>query len=84
MKKIIIIGSGAQANVITGVLSRAEDVSKIVLTDISLKRAQGIADANGSSKIIAEKIDASDIDAMAERMKAGGFDLVINATIPKV
>ncbi len=83
MKKIIIIGAGAQANVITGVLSRADDVSEIVLTDISLDRAKGIAKTNGSSKITAEHIDATNVDAMAERIRAGNFDLVVNATIPQ-
>ena len=82
MKKIIIIGAGAQAAVISGVLSKAEDVGEIVLTDIDIKRARGIAEIHGGTKIKAEVIDASDIDAMTARMKSGGFDLVVNATIP--
>ena len=82
MKKVILIGAGAQATVITGVLSRASDVSEIVVTDIDEVRAKELAEVNGSEKVNAEKIDASDIDAMAARMKAGGFDLVVNATIP--
>jgi saccharopine dehydrogenase-like NADP-dependent oxidoreductase len=82
MKKVIIVGAGAQAGVITGVLAQAADVGEILLTDIDIARARGIAETNGSRKIRAEVIDASDIDAMAERMKAGSFDLVINATIP--
>ncbi len=83
MKKVLIVGAGAQANVITGVLSRDDDVGEIVLTDIDINRARGIADANGSTKIKTEKMDASDTEAMTGRMKEGGFDLVINATIPK-
>lgn len=83
MKKVIIIGAGAQANVIAGVLSKADDVSEIVVTDIDQARAQGIADTNGSSKIKAEKIDGSNTDLMTSRMISGGFDLVINATIPQ-
>ena len=82
MKKDILIGAGAQATVITGVLSRASDVSEILVTDIDEVRAQELAEVNGSEKVSAEKIDASDIDAMAARMKAGEFDLVVNATIP--
>ena len=82
MKKVILIGAGAQATVITGVLSRASDVSEILVTDIDEVRAKELAEVNGSEKVSAEKIDASDIDAMAARMKAGGFDLVVNATIP--
>jgi saccharopine dehydrogenase (NAD+, L-lysine-forming) len=80
--KIIIVGAGAQANVLCGVLAQAEDIGEIVLTDIDPRRARGIAKINGSGKIRPETIDAADRDAMAERFKAGGFDLVINATIP--
>jgi len=83
MKKVLIIGTGAQATVITGVLAAAEDVDEIVLTDIDQSRAQGIADTNGSRKIKAEKIDASNTNLMVKRMISGKFDLVVNATIPK-
>lgn len=83
MKKILIVGAGAQANVITGVLSKADEVSEIVLTDIDLKRAMGIAEINGSSKIKTEVLDAFDVNKMTERMKEGNFDLVVNATIPQ-
>jgi len=82
MKKVIIIGAGAQATVLCGVLSEAEDVSRIVLTDINPARAREIAETNRSGKIAAEKIDASDIEQMSTRMKGEQFDLVINATIP--
>jgi len=42
VKKVIIIGAGAQATVLCGVLSQAEDVSRIVLTDINEARAREI------------------------------------------
>jgi saccharopine dehydrogenase (NAD+, L-lysine forming) len=83
MKKVIIIGAGAQANVITGVLSRADDVSEILVTDIDEMRAKELAEVNGSKKVTAERIDASDIDGMAKRIKQGDFDLVVNATVPR-
>jgi saccharopine dehydrogenase-like NADP-dependent oxidoreductase len=83
MKKVIIIGAGAQANVIAGVLSKADDVSEIVVTDINQNRAQELVEVNGSSKLTAEKIDASQVAEMASRMKQDTFDLVVNATIPR-
>jgi len=82
MKNVIIIGAGAQAGVITGVLSRAEDVGEILLTDIDINRARGIAETNGSSKIKTAEVDASSISSMVKLMKAGNYDLVVNATIP--
>ncbi len=83
MKRVLIVGAGAQANVLTGVLSKAAEVGEIVLTDIDISRAEGIAKTNGSQKITTEVLDASNSDAMAKRMTTGHFDLVINATIPK-
>jgi saccharopine dehydrogenase-like NADP-dependent oxidoreductase len=56
MKKVILIGAGAQATVITGVLSRASDVSEILVTDIDEVRAKELAEVNGSEKVSAEKI----------------------------
>ncbi|UCF99386.1 MAG: saccharopine dehydrogenase NADP-binding domain-containing protein [Spirochaetaceae bacterium] len=82
MKKVFIVGAGAQATVLCGVLSQAEEISRIVLTDINPARAGEIAETNGSGKIAAETIDASDIRQLTARMKAEDFDLVINATIP--
>jgi len=82
-KKVIIIGAGAQATVITGVLSEADDVAEILVTDIDLPRAKELARVNGSEKVTAEQLDASDIDAMAKRIQRGRYDLVVNATIPR-
>lgn len=83
MKKVIIIGAGAQATVISGVLSKSSAVDQIVVTDIDEDRARELAEVNGSPKVTAEKIDASSIDQMTKRMKDGTFDLVVNATIPQ-
>jgi saccharopine dehydrogenase (NAD+, L-lysine-forming) len=82
MKRIIIIGAGAQANVLCGVLEGADDVGEIVLTDINLDRARGIAETNGSEKIKTEILDASDMTKMTARLKKEKIDLVINATLP--
>ena len=43
MKKVMIIGAGAQGNVISGVLSQAEDVGTILLGDVDLERANEVA-----------------------------------------
>jgi len=83
MKKLIIIGAGAQATVLCGVLTQAEDVGEILLADIDTGRAREIAEVNGSPKIRPERLDASDSEAMAARIKRGRYDLVINATLPR-
>ena len=82
-KKVIIVGAGAQGIVITGVLAAAEDVAEIVLGDIDVSRAREIAQTNGSPKIRVIELDATDLGGMTRVMKAGSFDLVINATLPR-
>jgi saccharopine dehydrogenase-like NADP-dependent oxidoreductase len=82
MKKVMIIGAGAQGNVISGVLSQAQDVSAILLGDIDLQRASEVVQFVGSKKITAVRIDASNVDEMAALMANGGYDLVVNATVP--
>ena len=39
MKKVIIVGAGAQGNVISGILAKAPEVSKIMLVDLDVERA---------------------------------------------
>ena len=82
MKKVMIIGAGAQGNVISGVLAQADDVDTILLGDIDVNRAHEVAQFVGSDKIEVESIDASNIDAMVGRIKKGPFGLVVNATLP--
>jgi len=82
MKKVLIIGAGAQGAVISWVLSRADDVSEVVLGDIDPNRMRDIVETNKSKKLKTGKIDASDTNGMIKLMKDRRFDLVVNATLP--
>lgn len=82
MKKVIIIGAGAQGNVVTGVLAEADDVGTILLADLDIDRAKEVAEILGSSKIETAKLDASDLDAMTALIKKGGYDVVVNVMVP--
>ena len=81
MKKVLIIGAGAQGNVISGVLVRAEDVAEITLADIDMERAKEVAKYVGSGKIKPAAVNASDKSDVAGLMQKGGYDLVVNATL---
>jgi len=81
MKKVIIVGAGAQGNVISGILAKAADVSKIMLVDLDVERAAEVAQYVNSDKIQVEKADASNKDQLVELFKKGGYDLVVNATL---
>jgi saccharopine dehydrogenase-like NADP-dependent oxidoreductase len=80
-KKILIIGAGAQGNVISGVLGKAEDVGSITLGDIDVARAREVAEFVNPGKIEAALIDAANVEEMTSLMKSGGYDLVVNATL---
>ena len=43
MKKVIIVGAGAQGNVISGILAKAPEVGKIMLVDLDIERASEVA-----------------------------------------
>ena len=66
MKKVIIIGAGAQGNVISGVLSRADDIGEIMLADIDIERANEVAQYVGSEKIKTRTVNAADKTGVAQ------------------
>jgi len=82
MKKVLIIGAGAQGNVISGVLAAADDVGAIALADIDVGRAKEVVQFVGSDKVAPVRLDASDGGAVQELLDQNGFDLVVNATMP--
>jgi len=81
MKKVIIVGAGAQGNVISGVLAKAPEVTEIMLVDLDIERASEVARYINSDKIQVQKADASNKSQLAAIFKQGGYDLVINATL---
>lgn len=82
MKNVMIIGAGAQGNVISGVLSRTDDVGTVLLADIDLERAAEVAHYVGSDKIMVERLDAANVQEMESLIKQGPYELVVNATLP--
>jgi len=81
MKKVIIVGAGAQGNVIAGILAKAEDVCKIMLADLDVERAAEVAEYLNSDKIKVDKVDASNKAQLVELFKKDDYDLVVNATL---
>lgn len=81
MKKVIIVGAGAQGNVICGILAKAPEVSKIMLVDLDIERASEIAQYLNSEKIQVEMADASNKGELVTLFKKGGYDPVVNATL---
>ena len=82
MHRVVIIGAGAQGNVIANVLSRAGEVGEILLADLDPRRAEEIAAYSRSDKIRPLPLDASSLSELSALMGQGGFSLVVNATLP--
>jgi saccharopine dehydrogenase-like NADP-dependent oxidoreductase len=66
---------------VASVLSRAEDVSRLVVADLDVRRAEGTATSVGRG-VRFERADASDVGAIAALLRSGGFDIVVNTAIP--
>lgn len=79
MKKILIVGAGAQGGPCASILARDREISEIVLGDIDLDLANRVKEKIGSDKITAMKVDAGKIDDI-ERA-AEGADAIINLTL---
>src|SRR6266478_1803476 len=81
--RVLVLGAGAQGNVVAGVLAKADDVSALVLADIDPDRAAETAANLGSAKIRTGRVDAGDLEGMTLFLKSERFDLVVNTALPE-
>ena len=79
MKKVLIVGAGAQGGPCASILSRDKDVSEIVLGDIDLELANEVKNKIKSDKITVVKLDAGKVEDI--RSAARGADVIINLTL---
>lgn len=79
MKKILIVGAGAQGGPCASILSREKDMSEIVLGDIDLELTKKAKEKIKSDKIIPIKLDAGNVDDVTRAAK--GVDVIINLTL---
>src|SRR3990172_7200089 len=81
--KVLVVGAGAQGNVVLGVLSRADDIGALVLADLDPDRARETAANIGSDKVRVDRVDAGDLDRTTAFLRSGRFDLVVNTALPE-
>jgi saccharopine dehydrogenase (NAD+, L-lysine-forming) len=79
MKKVLIVGAGAQGGPCASVLARDKDVSEIVLGDIDLDFANKVKAKIKSDKITATRVDAGKVEDIVKA--ARGADAIINLTL---
>ncbi|HZN02311.1 MAG TPA: saccharopine dehydrogenase NADP-binding domain-containing protein [Candidatus Polarisedimenticolia bacterium] len=81
--EVLVLGAGAQGNVVATLLARAPDVSRIVLADLDAARAEETARSIGSDKVRTARADVTAVEATAALMRDGRFDLVVNVAPPQ-
>jgi len=81
VKKVLVIGAGAQGGPCASILARDKDTSAIVLADINIDLANRVKEKIKSDKITAVKLDASKIEQIEQT--ARGADVIINLTLPE-
>jgi saccharopine dehydrogenase-like NADP-dependent oxidoreductase len=82
MKKILVLGGvGAMASETTIDLVQTSDFEDILVADINLEKVESFIKELGDKRLKAAKVDAKNIDAMAELMS--GYDVVANG-LPRI
>jgi saccharopine dehydrogenase-like NADP-dependent oxidoreductase len=81
MKKVLVVGAGAQGGPCSAILAGEESVTEIRLGDIDYDLALRAAQKVGSQKITPLKLDASDKGALIKA--AEGVDVIFNLTLLK-
>ena len=80
---VLVLGAGAQGNVVATLLARAGDVGRIVLADFDRGRADETARSIGSDKVVTARADVTAVAETAALMRSGAFDLVVNVAPPQ-
>jgi len=81
MKKILVLGAGAQGGPCASILARDKDVSAIVLADINIDLANKAKDKIKSEKITTMKVDAGRVEDVERAAK--GADAIVNMALPR-
>ncbi len=79
MKRVLIVGAGAQGGPCASILAKDRDISEIILSDIDLGLANKVKEKIGSDKITTVKLDAGKVEDI-ERV-AKGADVIVNLTL---
>ena len=66
MRRVLIVGAGAQGGPCASILARDEETSEVVLGDIDLDLANKVKEKIGSEKVTTTRLDAGKIEDIWE------------------
>jgi saccharopine dehydrogenase (NAD+, L-lysine forming) len=80
--RVLLVGVGGVGEAIAVVAKDRPWLETMVLADYSRDRADAVRDRLGADRFLAERIDASDGDAVTELARSHGADVIMNAVDP--
>ncbi|HEU0040846.1 MAG TPA: saccharopine dehydrogenase C-terminal domain-containing protein [Jiangellaceae bacterium] len=82
--RILLAGAGGVGSALVGIAARRRFFDQLVVTDHDLDRAQrAVTAAGGDPRFVAERLDASDQDAVASALRRHRCDVLVNAVDPR-
>lgn len=81
--RVLVVGSGGVGSAVAMIARRRGFFERMVLTDIDASRAAAAAERTGDPRFVADRLDASDPDAVAQCIEHHGVDWVLNAADPR-
>jgi saccharopine dehydrogenase-like NADP-dependent oxidoreductase len=81
--RILVVGSGGVGSAFARIAARRDFFEHVVMSDYDLGRAQAAADAVGSERFSAARVDASDEAALQGLLEAERCDVLLNAADPR-
>jgi saccharopine dehydrogenase (NAD+, L-lysine forming) len=82
--RVLVVGAGGVGAAFAAIAQRREVFAQVVLADVALERAQAAAERLGEpDRFSAERVDASDRDALVELIGRVAPDAVLNACDPR-
>ena len=81
--KVLVVGTGGVGAAFAAVARRRGFFERMTLADLDPARPQRLVAALGDDRFAAAAVDASDVAALAELIRATGADAVLNATDPR-
>jgi saccharopine dehydrogenase (NAD+, L-lysine-forming) len=80
--KVLVVGAGGVGSAFVRIAARRGSFSSVVIADFDHKRAQ-LAAQSASDSFSSVQLNASDESSIAELLRAGRFDAVLNAVDPR-
>jgi saccharopine dehydrogenase-like NADP-dependent oxidoreductase len=81
--RVLVVGAGGVGSSIVSIAARRDVFQQIVVADVDAARAGRAAARAASERVVATRVDATDMLDVVELLKATRADIVVNACDPR-